>query len=107
MKTKNSEKIFGYSVKPISYSSAPTRYSSLHGFMQGAEFNEVNDSPCAPSYETPNNWQAMNIKSGVNQSDCPSKFGIVRRGTDKIGGKIFTQSMITDGWIRRKGEPVS
>lgn len=99
-------KIMGRSQKPVKYSSSQTRFASLHDFQCGADINEHNDSPQPAAYETPNDWNAMNIKSGVNRSDCPSQFGLVRRGIDKIADKVFMPSDIFKGWLRNKGEPV-
>lgn len=100
-------KLYGPSLRPVKYSSSGTRYTGLNHFQQGAEVNEVNKAPTPMPGEVPNNWQAMNVRSGVNKTDCPSVFGIdSNRGMDKIGRAVFTPDFIKSGWRRIKGEPV-
>jgi len=107
LQQKPSEKMMGPSRSPLKYSSAGTRYASLQNFMQGAEFNEVNASPCKMPGETDNDWWGMNIRSGQNMTDCPHEFGMDKnRGMDRIGTKVITPESIISGWIRFKGEPV-
>lgn len=96
-------KIFGPSAKPLKYSSVDTRWTSLSGFQNGAEFNEVNAAPGGLPFETPNDFRAMNIISNVNQSDIPSKFGD-QRGMKKIGPRVFTPQDEKDSWVRNRGE---
>jgi hypothetical protein len=97
--------ICGPAVNPVKYSSVPTRYAGLHWLQNGAEFNEEQiPLDCCPG-ELQNNWQAMNIRSGVNQTDCPRQYGI-SQGTVSIGGLTFTAWDALTGWLRNKGEPV-
>lgn len=99
-------KIWGRSKNPVKYASAPTRYASLHGFMQGAEINEVNQVVGQRPDELPMDYWGANIRSGVNESDCPTTYGLVRRGMDKIANKTIMESDVLDGWVRKKGETV-
>lgn len=96
-------KLFKKSDKPLKYSSADTRYASLHGFQNGAEFNEVNEAPTRLGFEVPDNLWASNIRSGQNVTDIPSRFGD-QKGSRKIGPRTFTAQDETRSWLRKRGE---
>ena len=107
IKKKAIEALYGERPQGISYSSDSTRYASLHGFMGDAEFNEVNEAPVMPPGVLPPDYYAMNIRSGVNRTDCPSVWGLnPDKGLQRIGSFTFTPENIVGGWVRRKGEPV-
>lgn len=97
-------RIYGPSQTALKYSSVDTRYASLHGLQAGADFGEVNQAPCMCPGELPNNWQAMNIRSGQNVTDLPSRFGEVKYGMRKIGPLTFIAQNDYGSWIRPKGE---
>lgn len=101
---KGNQRLYGNSDKPVKYSSVPTRYAGLHFLQAGAEFNEERQEVQPVPGELPNDWNRMNIRSGVNVTDCPSRFGIVNKGLQNIGGMVFTADNIIKGWIRNKGE---
>jgi hypothetical protein len=105
--SKKIEQLFYVRPQGIKYSSAPTRYAGLHDFMQGAEINEVNVAPSMAPGEIPTDWNALNIKSGVNRNDCPSAFGMnPDKGMQKIGNVTFMPDAIVAAWRRIKGEPL-
>jgi hypothetical protein len=97
-------KLLGPSQTPLKYSSVPTRYASLHGFQNGAEFNPEPIPLQTMPGEIPDNWNRMNIRSGCNVTDIPSRFGLVNEGLHNIGGLTFTAENNIKGWIRNKGE---
>lgn len=104
---KDVDLLFAPRPQGIKYSSVDTRYSSLHGFMGDAEVNEVNFAPSMMPGEVPNDWNAMNIKSGQNKTDLPSAWGMnPDKGLQKIGSAVFTPENIIAGWRRNKGEPI-
>ena len=104
-KVKPAEKVYVESSRPVKYSSASTRYASLQNFMGGAEFTEINKPATSRPDELPVNLWALNIRSGVNQHDLPSKYGS-DHGLDKVGNKVFDLSQLVAGFVRKKGEPV-
>ncbi len=100
------QKISGPSVVPPRYQYDlydPPIPTALFG---GAEINPEPISLQAQLGEVQNDWNGMNIRSGVNQTDCPSRFGLVNRGLRSIGGLVFTPENDIKGWVRNKGKPV-
>lgn len=97
-------KISGPSATPLKYSSVPTRYASLHGLQNGAEFNEEQIPMQSMVGEIPHDYMAMNIRSGVNITDCPSYYGETKYGLRKIAGLTFSPKVTRDGWRRNRGE---
>jgi hypothetical protein len=94
-------RIFGKRA-PIKYSSVQTRFSSLHGFQGGAEFNEVNSAPDAQPGEIPEDLEAR-FNSGVNRTDCPRMWGhpqVVR----KLANKYLDNEAEIQAWRRDGGE---
>lgn len=70
-------KIFGKTMKRVRYSSDPTRYASLQGFLGGAELNEVNRGPKKLPVDECRNLERV-FNSGVNRTDIPSRYGPAR-----------------------------
>lgn len=97
-------KLMGPSLTPVKYSSVPTRYASLHSLQNGAEFNEDPIPLASMVGEIPQDYKALNIRSGVNITDCPSYYGETKYGLRKIAGLTFTPENTNAGWKRNRGE---
>lgn len=98
--------IMGPSRDPLKYSSAPTRSASLHPFMGGAEFNEVNQrSLVQRSDEIPENL-ALRFQSNTVYRDIPSQYP-GRLTAKKIANRTFDPADDARTWKRNKGEPTS
>jgi hypothetical protein len=97
-------KLWGRSAKPLKYSSAPTRATSMQAFMGGAEGKEdfpvpeklaIDDTACV-------DWELF-YNSGVNRTDIPSAYG--PPNVDKrLGNKRLPLANDLFTWKRNKGE---
>lgn len=97
------ERLFGKRTKPVKYSSARTRVSSLQGFLGGADFNEVHTRPKLNPGEIPENLEHK-FNSGVNRTDNPVQYGPANIPTRRIGKKKFALENDVAAWVRKKGE---
>lgn len=97
------ERLIGVRAKPIKYSSAKTRATSLQFSMGGAEFNEVHERPKLHPGEIAENLE-YKFNSGVNRTDNPKQYGPANIPTRRIGKKKFALENDVAAWVRKKGE---
>lgn len=97
-------KICGPSAKPVKYSSADTRFASLHGFMGGAEGDQSFDAPLSLPIDNAENME-QRFKSGANRTDCPSQYGPADVQY-QLGNEKLSIAAALFGWRRRKGSPL-
>lgn len=97
------ERILGPRTRPIKYSSAKTRSTSLQGFMGGAEFNETH-GPLERHPGEINEDLEYKFNSGVNRTDNPQSYGPANIPTRRIGRLKFALENDVAAWVRKKGE---
>lgn len=97
-------RLFGPSKQKVQYSSTPTRFSSLHGFMGGAELDDertgLDRNPTDPGEDL-----RAKFKSQVCEIDMPRMWGypnVVR----KLAGYTLPLSEEIDSYRRVGGEPL-
>lgn len=95
-------KICGPSKTPVKYTSADTRFASLHGFMGGAEGDQSFEPPEALPIDSGENLE-QRFKSGANRTDCPSQYGPPAVHY-KLGNEDLNTADNLFGWRRRKGD---
>lgn len=98
-------KLLGRSKKPVQYSSASTRGTSLQAFMGGAEINETHSAPFVLPIDNPGHRELF-FNSGVNRTDLPSAYG-PPNVHKTLANKKFDLGKELFSWIRYRGEPRS
>jgi len=89
----------------VKYSSSTTRFSSLHGFMGGAEIEERYGDWDVNQVTQPELDLESRFNSGVNRTDCPRMWGhasVERR----LANRTLSVSNEVRAWRRNKGEPL-
>lgn len=97
------DRFIGKRTKPVKYSSARTRSSSLNHFLGGAEINETHAGLEMHPGEIAENLE-FKFNSGVNRTDNPKQYGPANIPTRKIGPKRFALENDVSAWVRKKGE---